>query len=177
MAMAATASLVPVSSARAGVSRLPMPKPTTAATPPASSATAPSVSSKTTAGLLDQQHRRVGEVHYLVCHRADPFRRRADGDHVAARLLRVSYDGLGRIAHQDARLVAQSRALELLPRLRKRLLALVLVVALDLRFADELADARQMRHRQVHGDELDLGLRAIPVGVVDHAFHGVERVR
>jgi hypothetical protein len=52
IATAATASLVPVSTAKAGVSRLPAPKPVRAATAPATAATMARTTSITTGGDL-----------------------------------------------------------------------------------------------------------------------------
>jgi len=86
-------------------------------------------------------------------------------------------DQLGRLAHQDARLERGAAALKQLLRRSERLLALLDVIAIQLHLADGRAQAADLRHRAMHSQQLDTRLLAEPVGVVDHALHGIERMR
>ena len=83
----------------------------------------------------------------------------------------VIADRLGHGADQDVRLVGDAGGVELLLRRGKHRLAFLGVVALQL----ALGQARHARHRQVHGHQLDCGLFAIPVAVLDKQLHRLQR--
>src|SRR5262245_30306571 len=138
----------------------------------------PSTSSSTcSTASLHKQHRDGRQVDHLGRGRAEQrvggggHAARADEDQVAARGLGVLDRRLGDRSDQQLCVVAHAGRVELLLRRRQPLLAFLLVVLLRLALAD--ADGRQ---RQVHRDQLDLGLAAVPVGVLDERIDRGEAV-
>src|SRR6267143_1624268 len=139
-----------------------------------------STSSRVSASF-HQQHRNRRKIEHLARGRAQQRAGRrhapvADVDQVAAGILGVLDDRLADRADENARGVLDAGGVELFLRRGQPRLALFLVIALQLALADRQAEARQLGNRQMHRQQLDLWVVAIPVGVVDQAVDSVERV-
>src|SRR6266571_4426138 len=135
------------------------------------------------AGLsLHEQHRDGRDVHYPVCARTEQQVGRrahpagAHHDEIAPGEPRLPDDGLGHGPHEDAGKIPDPRRVEELPRLRQSRPSLPVVVAPDLARADYGAHSAEPGHWQMHIDQLDRRLLAIPAGVLYQAFDGLERV-